>query len=84
MNPMLLSRPADPALTDCTAPERDSWTEDHAVLVWEIHKDHPVTVCAAKAAARAILIRCGRLKRNRVLMPVESGRHRANGKHHRR
>lgn len=84
LSPAKLWSSAKSPLDDCSAPDRDEWTEDHAALVWEIHQDHPVTVCAAKAAARAILVRCGRLKRNRVLMPVESGRHRSAGKHHRR
>ncbi len=81
--PRAIQRSVNPSLDDCSAPGHDTWTEDTAAVVWEIHHEHPVTVCAAKAAARAILVRCGRLKRNRVLMPIDSGRHRANGKHRR-
>ncbi|SUD48947.1 Uncharacterised protein [Nocardia otitidiscaviarum] len=74
----------DRSFEDCAAPGKDRWTEREAGLVWALHREHPVTVCAAKAAARAILVRCGRLRRNRVLMPVEHGRHRVTGKHERR
>ncbi|MCP9625064.1 hypothetical protein FOH10_10395 [Nocardia otitidiscaviarum] len=79
---MLVAKGA--SFEDCAAPGKDRWTEREAVVVWALHREHPVTVCAAKAAARAILVRCGRLRRNRVLMPVEHGRHRVAGKHGRR
>ncbi|WP_306361544.1 hypothetical protein [Nocardia sp. CC227C] len=80
---MLVAKDNPTSFDDCTAPDADRWTEQDTVLVWDLHREHPVTVCAAKAAARAILIHCGRLHRNRVLMPVERGRHRRAGKHRR-